>query len=157
MLKHLVLAAFLTVGATAAYAQTTQQQASQPAPTERTVSTGDFNTSGQMAGSAIIGAKVRNAARDTVGKIDDIYVDRDGAIKAVVISVGGFLGVGSKDVAVKWDDLKFGRDGDSLVVTTSLEKDALKAMPDYKNERRQPAPPPSAPAPTTTPARPGGG
>lgn len=151
MLKPLVVAAFLTVGATAAYAQT-QQQAT--APAERTVSTGDFNLSGQMAGSAIIGARVRNDARDTIGKIDDVYIDKDGTIKAVVVSVGGFLGVGAKDVAVKWEDLKFGREGDSLLVTTGLNKEALQAMPDYTSERRQPAPPPTAPAPAK---RPGGG
>jgi hypothetical protein len=151
MLKHLVLAALLTAGATAAYAQPQQQQASRPA--ERTVSTGDFNSSGDMAGSAIIGARVRNEARDTIGKIDNIYLDKDGAIKAVVVSVGGVLGVGAKDVAVKWEDLRFSRDGDTLVVTTGLNKEALQAMPDYENERRQPAPAPTAPATN----RPGGG
>jgi uncharacterized protein YrrD len=146
MLKPLVVATFLTVGAAAAYAQTQPQQQA-TAPAERTVSTGDFNVGGQMAGSAIIGARVRNDARDTIGKIDDIYVDKDGAIKAVIVSVGGFLGVGAKDVAVKWGDLKFGREGDSLVVTTGLNKEALQAMPDYTSERRQPAPPSTAPAP----------
>lgn len=59
----------------------------------------------------------------------------------MVVSVGGFLGVGTKDVAVKWSDLKFTRDGRSLVIMTSWTKDSLKAMPDYKYERRQPAAP----------------
>lgn len=145
MMKHLVLAAFLASGATAAVAQT--QQASRPADAaskQHMVSTGDFNVSGQMAGSAIIGAKVKNENKQTVGSVDDLYVDKDGAIKTVVIAVGGFLGVGSKAVAVKWSDLSYGRDGDSLVVTTSLTKDALKAMPDFAaSERRKPAPPAS--------------
>jgi hypothetical protein len=91
-----------------------------------------------MAGSALIGARVRNDANDTVGKVDDVYVDRSGAIKTVVLSVGGFLGMGSKDVAVKWSDLKYDRDGDSIVLHTSATKDALKAMPDYQYERRRP-------------------
>jgi hypothetical protein len=150
MMKHLVLAAFLASGATAAFAQT--QQATRPNDTaaQRTVSTGDFNVGGQMAGSAIIGAKVKNEGKETVGSVDDIYVDKDGIIKTVVIAVGGFLGVGSKAVAVKWGDLNYGRDGDALVITTALTKDALKAMPDFtQSERRKPAPPattPSAPA-----------
>ena len=59
--------------------------------------------------------------------------------EAVVIGVGGFLGVGAKDVAVKWSDLKFSRDDKSIVIMTSWTKDSLKAMPDYKYERRQPA------------------
>ena len=107
--------------------------------TGRTTSTGDFNARGDMATSAIIGTRVRNDANDTVGKVEDLYVDRNGAIKTVVVSVGGFLGVGSKDVAVKWSDIKFGRDGDSIVLNTSWTKDTLKAMPDYKYERRRPA------------------
>ena len=51
----------------------------------------------------------------------------------------GFLGVGTKDVAVKWSDLKIGRDGKDLMLTTDWTKDSLKAMPDYKYERRKPA------------------
>jgi len=148
MLKQLVLAAFLASGATAAYAQAPSSNQQAAAPAERTVSTGDFNKSGQMAGSAIIGAKVRNDKKETVGSVDDLYVDKDGSIKTVVIAVGGFLGVGSKAVAVKWGDLQYSRDGDSLVIMTSLSKDDLKGMPDFTQaERRKPAPPAaSAPA-----------
>ena len=169
MLKSIVLAAFLTCGASAAYAQTTQPApqtppASQmpntaPLPSERaverTVSTGDFNVSGDMSASALIGAKVHNAAQETIGKIDDFYLDKDGALKTVVISVGGFLGVGSKEVAVKWSDITFGRDGKSVMLTTTLTKEALNAMPDYtKAERRQVVPAETANAPPAKPARP---
>ncbi|WP_296379937.1 PRC-barrel domain-containing protein [Reyranella sp.] len=86
-----------------------------------------------------MGAKVRNQNRDTVGTVQDLYVDASGSIKTVVIAVGGFLGVGSKDVAVKWRDLKRTRDGKSVVLSTDLNKDQLKAMPDYKDERRVPS------------------
>lgn len=158
MLKSVVLAAFLTCGAMSAYAQTapTSPSPGAPAPTaapaERTVSTGDFNASGDMATSALLGTKVRNANKESIGKIDDIYVDKDAKITVVVISVGGFLGVGSKDVAVKWSDLTFGQEDTSVVLTTSLSRDALLALPDYtKTERRKTAPPETATAP---PARP---
>jgi len=104
-----------------------------------TTSTGDFNAAGEMSSHALIGATVRNEKREAVGKVEDVYVDNSGAIKTVVVSVGGFLGVGAKDVAVKWSDLKFLRDDKSIVVTTSWTKDSLKAMPDYKHGRRQPA------------------
>jgi hypothetical protein len=104
-----------------------------------TTSTGDFNAAGETSGNALIGATVRNEKREAVGKIEDVYVDNNGAIKTVVVSVGGFLGVGSKDVAVKWSDLKLSRDDKSIVIMTSWTKDSLKAMPDYKYERRQPA------------------
>jgi sporulation protein YlmC with PRC-barrel domain len=161
MLKSIVLAAFLTCGAISAYAQTAPTQPASPspgapareaAPVERTVSTGDFNVSGDMAASALLGTKVRNANKESIGKVDEIYVDKDAKITVVVISVGGFLGVGSKDVAVKWSDIAFGQDDTSVVLTTSLTKDALMALPDYtKTERRKTVPAETA---TLPPARP---
>ncbi|HEX9325562.1 MAG TPA: PRC-barrel domain-containing protein [Reyranella sp.] len=127
-------------------AQTTKPPAdrSTDKPSDRpnlaaTTSTGDFNAAGEMSGNALIGATVRNEKREAVGKIEDVYVDNSGAIKTVVVAVGGFLGVGAKDVAVKWSDLKFSRDDKSIVIMTSWTKESLKAMPDYKYERRQPA------------------
>lgn len=103
-----------------------------------TESTGDFNAQGDVSAKAVIGAKVHNASNETVGTVQDAYVDASGNIKTVVLSVGGFLGVGAKDVGVKWSDLKQSRDGKSVVLTTSLDKDQLKALPDYKDQRRQP-------------------
>ena len=127
-------------------AQTTKPPADRATdkPSERpnvaaTTSTGDFNAAGEMSGNALIGATVRNETREAVGKIEDVYVDSSGGIKTVVVSVGGFLGVGAKDVAVKWSDLKFSREDKSIVIMTGWTKDSLKAMPDYKYERRQPA------------------
>jgi sporulation protein YlmC with PRC-barrel domain len=157
MLKHIVLAAFLTCGAIGAYAQNTNQasapprNATTPAPAPATVSTGDFNVSGEMAGSAIIGAKVHDDAGSTIGKIDELYLDDNGAIKVVVVTVGGLMGVGGRDVAVKWSDIKFQRDGKSVLLTTSLGKDALQALPDYKDQRRQPESAAATPAKPASP------
>jgi hypothetical protein len=161
MLKSIVLAAFLTCGAMSAYAQTAPSQPASPpsaaaardaAPVERTMSTGDFNASGDMGASALLGTKVRNVNKESIGKIDEIYIDKDSKITVVVISVGGFLGVGSKDVGRKWSDLTFGQEDTSVLLTTSLTKDALMALPDYtKTERRKTAPPETA---TVPPARP---
>ncbi len=162
MLKPMAFAALLSCAAVgAAYAQTAPTSPTSPpsaaptreaAPVDRTVSTGDFNVSGDMAAGSLIGTKVRNANKESIGKIDDIYLDKDAKVTVVVVSVGGFLGVGSKDVGVKWSDLTFGQDGTSLEVTTSLTKDALMGLPDYtKTARRKPAPPETAAAP---PARP---
>lgn len=107
-----------------------------PARDQAAAVKGDFNADGNLSGSAIIGASIRNQAKETVGKINDVFLDKSGAIKTVVVSVGGFLGVGAKDVAVKWEDIQFQRDGDSVVLVTSWTKDSLKAMPDYKKESR---------------------
>jgi sporulation protein YlmC with PRC-barrel domain len=125
-------------------------------PAEHMVSTGDFNASGDMAAGSLIGTKVRNANKESIGKVDEIYLDKDAKVTAVVVSVGGFLGVGSKDVGVKWSDLTFGQEGTSVVLTTSLTKDALMALPDYtKTERRKTAPPETATAPPARPMTPG--
>lgn len=120
---------------------------SRPAPNQQTAANtapvtrpgGDFNAEGNVSGSAVIGATVKNEARETVGKIEEVFVGPDGAIKTVVVSVGGFLGMGAKNVAVKWSDLKIERDGRDLLVKTNWTKDTLKAMPDYKNDRAAPA------------------
>ena len=101
-----------------------------------TESTGDFNAQGNVSANAVIGAKVRNASNDTVGSVQDLYVDSSGNIKAVVLSIGGFFG--SKDVAVKWTDIKQNRDGKSVKLTTTLSKDQLNSLPDYKYDRREP-------------------
>jgi sporulation protein YlmC with PRC-barrel domain len=102
-----------------------------------TTSTGDFNSYGEISGNAFIGTNVRNQNNEIVGKVEDVYVDDRGTIRTVVVSVGGFLGVGTKDVAVRWSDIGRSRDGKSLVLTTNWTKDSLKAMPEYKYERRQ--------------------
>jgi sporulation protein YlmC with PRC-barrel domain len=100
-----------------------------------TTSTRDFNVKGEISGNAIIGANVRNQNNETVGKVEDVYVDDRGTIKTVVVSVS--LGMGTKDVAVQWSDIGHSRDGKSLVLTANWTKDSLKAMPEYKYERRQ--------------------
>ena len=93
--------------------------------TTATESTGDFNAHGDVSANAIIGAKVRNDNKDTVGTVQDMYVDASGNIKTVVLAVGGFLGVGAKDVAMKWSDIKQSRDGNSVVLTTAVECTAM--------------------------------
>jgi len=120
-------------------ASTAPSTTTPPAATASTESTGDFNIQGDVSANAVVGAKLKNDNKDTVGTVQDLYLDGSGTIKTVVVAVGGFLGVGAKDVAVKWSDLKQSRDGKSLVLTTGLSKDDLKAMPDYKYERQQPA------------------
>jgi sporulation protein YlmC with PRC-barrel domain len=100
-----------------------------------TTSTVDFNAKGEISGNAIIGANVRNQNNETIGKVEDVYVDDRGTIKTVVVSVS--LGMGTKDVAVQWGDIGHSRDGESLVLIANWTKDSLKAMPEYKYERRQ--------------------
>jgi hypothetical protein len=79
--------------------------------------------------SKVIGATVVNEANDTVGKIDDIIIGQDGKSPFVVLSVGGFLGVGTKLVVLPYEQL---RTMDSKVVLPGATKDALKNLPEFK-------------------------
>jgi hypothetical protein len=102
------------------------------APAARTRAAGDFSAAGEISGNALIGASVKNTANETVGEIEDVFLDQHGAIKHVVVSVGGAMGIGSKDVLMAWQDLKVGRQQDKLIVTANATKESLKSMPEYK-------------------------
>jgi hypothetical protein len=67
----------------------------------------------------------------SVGAIDDVVLDNDGKVVSVLVSIGGFLGLGEKRVAVAFKELLISRaeDGDPLVKVT-LSKQALETAPD---------------------------
>ena len=79
--------------------------------------------------SKVIGSSVVNEAGDTVGKIDDIIVGADGKAPFVVLSVGGFLGVGDKLVALPYEQM---RTNGKKIVLPGATKDSLKALPEFK-------------------------
>jgi sporulation protein YlmC with PRC-barrel domain len=91
---------------TVAFAQspttTTDRAGAAPmAPASTSSFQGDWRT------SKVIGLSVYNDKNESVGSINDLLTDKSGNIKAAVISVGGFLGVGSQLVAVPFDKVKF--------------------------------------------------
>lgn len=79
--------------------------------------------------SKVLGSSVVNEAGDTVGKIDEIIVGPDGKAPFVVLSVGGFLGVGDKLVALPYDQV---RTNGKKIVLPGATKDSLKALPEFK-------------------------
>ena len=86
-----------------------------------------------------------------IGSVDDILLDRSGSIKALVIGVGGFLGIGAKDVAVPFKQFQVvpGTEGKSDVLTLSMTKDHLADAQDFK--------PYEPPRPAVTPGPAAGG
>lgn len=82
--------------------------------------------------SKIVGSSVYNGANEKIGTVEDIVLKPDGSMDEVVLSVGGFLGIGEKFVSMPFSDLKLSRDGDTVKVTTDGTKDTLKAHADYK-------------------------
>ena len=57
----------------------------------------------------MIGTNVTNAANESVGEIKDVVLGKDGMVAAVIIGVGGFLGMGEREVAISYGGLKFAR------------------------------------------------
>ena len=81
----------------------------------------------EMRASKLIGTKVVNTANETIGDINEIVLGKDGKVAAVVIGVGGFLGMGEREVAVNFNSIRMSRDqSNNLVLTVNATKDALK-------------------------------
>jgi hypothetical protein len=81
-----------------------------------------------------LGKDVRSAAGENMGRIVDVLVDRTGQARAVVIDFGGFLGVGSRKIAVDWNALSFPKPGGKPgPVTLEFTRDQLKAGPEYQD------------------------
>lgn len=95
--------------ATVAIAQTPADKGDKmsPAASTTTSSTSATSYQGNWRASKVVGLSVYNDKNESVGSINDLLMDKSGAIKAVVIGVGGFLGVGEHLVAVPLDKVKF--------------------------------------------------
>ena len=86
--------------------------------------------------SEIIGTEVRNTAGEDIGDVNEIILANDGKVRAVVIGVGGFLGMGERDVAVSFNSLKIARDSDNdEVITVNATKESLKSAPQWERRR----------------------
>ncbi|MGE3245081.1 MAG: PRC-barrel domain-containing protein [Beijerinckiaceae bacterium] len=84
---------------------------------------------GEWRASKLIGANVYSANNEDVGEINELIVDNSGKIAKVVIGVGGFLGLGERDVAVNFDELRYAHDGSAIKITSSFTKDTLTKLP----------------------------
>jgi hypothetical protein len=79
--------------------------------------------------SNVIGSSVLNDANETIGKIDDLLVTRDGKEPYAVLSIGGFLGMGTRLVVIRYDSLKF---ADNKIVLPGGSKDGLRMLPAFQ-------------------------
>ncbi|WP_386082794.1 PRC-barrel domain-containing protein [Vreelandella sp. F11] len=94
---------------------------------------------GTFHADALTGNQVKSSVEDDedIGTITDLVIDEDGQINAVVVGVGGFLGMGEKNVAIEWDSLELTKDedGENYVITVNASEDALEAAEEYnRNE-----------------------
>src|SRR5580658_1254556 len=88
---------------------------------------------------AILGAPVTAPDGKMIGRLVDVLVDPAGTPEAGVIDVGGFMGVGSRKIAVHWSVLHFAPGNAKQPVTLDLSLDQIKAAPEYRNASK-PAP-----------------
>lgn len=146
--KLLATTAILTIVSTGAFAQTTAPT-TEPAPATPSAATeaapaapiapgvavdqSEVTADGQLA-SNLIGENVYNSTAEDaekVGDVNDLVLSKDGMVEAIVIGVGGFLGIGEKDVAIDFKTIDWAeRDGDRWIVIKATA-DQLKELPDF--------------------------
>lgn len=145
--KLLATTALATLVASGAYAQDATQpaqtapsttQAPMTEPATPMVIKAEGNLASNVIGKAVYNGTGQDAKK--IGSVNDLVLSPDGQVKALVIGVGGFLGIGQKDVAIEYNLAKWEeRDNDRwLVVDTTAE--ALKAQPEFDKQAYRPMP-----------------
>jgi sporulation protein YlmC with PRC-barrel domain len=172
MFKHfMAVAAVSGLALTSAMAQTAPPPAASssvsPAPTA-TAPAGKANfvtkqTSDQWLASKFKGTDVIGADDKKIGDVSDILFDKDRKILAYIVGVGGFLGIGAKDVALEPASFQSvpGKDATDFKLRLSMTKDELKAAPTFEpyqpprpvSSSNSPTRPMGAPSPATAPTR----
>ena len=108
-MQKVLAAALLSVAvfSAPAYAQTAQPT-DRAAPAATTAGSQEkMALKGNWRASKLMGLDVYNEANEKLGDINELILDKNGKVNAVVIGVGGFLGMGEHDIAVSMDKLKF--------------------------------------------------
>jgi hypothetical protein len=167
MNKLLIATALSTAMLGTAVAQTTAP-ANPPAPaatapmnsTNGMQSTGspqfiDKQNSDQWLASNFKGTDVVGTQDEKIGDVNDVLFDRDGKVVAYVVGVGGFLGIGSKEVALSPSSFQFipGQSDNDYKLRLSMSKDQLKnavAFEDNSSRATTTGMGTTAPRPTTT-------
>ena len=126
MKKTMLLTSAVMIGAAFFSAHLYAQGVQQPVAIAKV----DVQTvEGGYRASKVIGDSVLNDTDQTIGKIDDLLVTRDGKEPYAVLSIGGFLGMGAKLVVVRYDSLKF---ADKKIVLPGGSKDGLNMLPAFE-------------------------
>jgi len=126
-MKKLVTIALLStaIASGAAYAQTAQpaERAAPAATVSPAASSDKMMMKGKWRASKLMGLDVYNEANEKLGDVNELILDKDGKVSAVVIGVGGFLGMGEHDIAVTMDKLKFAEEPVRTSSTTTTTRE----------------------------------
>jgi hypothetical protein len=111
-----------------------------------------------ISAETLLGKPVQSAKGEDLGRIVDVIVDRAGMVRAAIIDFGGFLGVGTRKIAVDWQVLHFPPDGGMDKLIADLPRDQLRKAPVFKEGEpavimgRANAAPPATASPSSAPA-----
>jgi hypothetical protein len=81
---------------------------------------------------SVLGREIQTRVEDASGRIIDLLADRDGRVRAAVIEFGGFMGIGTRKIAVEWSALRFEGDGRQPHIILDMTRDQLRKAPEYK-------------------------
>jgi PRC-barrel domain len=89
----------------------------------------------RMNVGSVLGIEVRTSTERNVGRIIDLLAAPNGGVEAVVVEFGGFLGIGTRKIALEWSALRLDKDGGSLVAMIEIPREQLRSAPDYKPDQ----------------------
>jgi sporulation protein YlmC with PRC-barrel domain len=153
-MRHLAYTAlFLALATTAASAQAPQTAPRQAGPAAQILTSVPANS---VTITHWYKQNVYDPADNKIGEIMDVLVDREGKATALIVGVGGFLGMGEKDVAIPFNAVRVTtKDNNKWYLVMNSTKDALKSAKGFKYDRNAMTwIPEEAPATTGTPANP---
>jgi len=76
----------------------------------------------QVDVESLLGTSVTSVDGETIGEIDNVVIGGAGEVRYVIVGVGGFLGMGEKEVALRWDELTIAADGESAATMLTREQ-----------------------------------
>jgi len=121
--------------ATPAAPDSTAAAPAAPAPDAATTKVGntEVNPANAVLASQFMGQAVYTAANENIGEINDLIMNKDLDNIVAVVGVGGFLGIGERDVAIPISDIKVDKDAtnNALRLTITASKEQLEAMPAF--------------------------
>lgn len=86
-----------------------------------------------MRANNLIGATVRTTGDEDVGSVSDLIIDDSGQVVGIVVGVGGFLGLGEKDVAIGWDDVTRSGASDEQELRIDVTREDLESAPEFED------------------------
>lgn len=148
-LGAIIAAALMTSTALApAFAQTNNAAPATPAETNTMAPATGSTTSAtadapylteqaetQVSANDYIGKQIYNANNESIGNVNDLILEENGGLVAAVVGVGGFLGIGQKDVALPMSKVSLTRDAENnneVRLTTTETAEALQSAPEFK-------------------------